>query len=163
MSCRVIINKMNINVVVFYRPLTLPQNGFMTRAFLNTWSTFMPQLTSCKSELIVVGDVNNNLDNHTLQHTVEFIQSLRSHGLQQLIQVPTHHDGHTLDGGKSAIRIRWMVGANVETKSIQTSLDLRICNKQIHGRKQISIKCNGIEHWVHLICEDIRLAQYAYT
>ena len=24
-----------------------------------------------------------------------------------------------------------------------------ICHKQIHGRKQISIRCNMIEHWVH--------------
>ena len=45
----------------------------------------------------MVGDVNINLDNQTLHHTVEFIQSLESHGLQQHIQVPTHHHGHTLD------------------------------------------------------------------
>ena len=25
-----------------------------------------------------------------------------------------------------------------------------ICHKQIHVRKQISIRCNRIEHWVHL-------------
>ena len=25
-----------------------------------------------------------------------------------------------------------------------------ICHQQIHGRKQISIMCNRIEHWVHL-------------
>ena len=35
-----------------------------------------------------------------------------------------------------------------------------ICHKQVHGRKQISIKCNRIEHWVHLRCAGIRLAQY---
>ena len=57
----------------------------------------MSQLTICKSELIVVGDVNINLDNQTLHHTVEFIQSLESHGLQQHIQVPTHHHGHSFD------------------------------------------------------------------
>ena len=31
-----------------------------------------------------------------------------------------------------------------------------ICHKQIHGRKQISIMCNRIVHWVHLRCADIR-------
>ena len=67
-----------------------------TTAFLDEWSKFMSQLTICKSELIVVGDVNIHLDNQTLHHTVEFIQSLESHGLQQHIQVPTHHHGHTL-------------------------------------------------------------------
>ena len=38
-----------------------------------------------------------------------------------------------------------------------------ICLKQIHGRKQISIMCNRIEHWVHLRCVGIRLAQYRDT
>ena len=87
---------MDIDIVVFHRPPTSPQNGLTTTAFLDEWSTFMFQLTICKSELIVVGDVNINLDNQTLHHTVEFIQSLESHGLQQHIQVPTHHHGHTL-------------------------------------------------------------------
>ena len=35
-----------------------------------------------------------------------------------------------------------------------------ICHKQIHVRKQISIRCNMIEHWVHLRCAGIRQAQY---
>ena len=35
-----------------------------------------------------------------------------------------------------------------------------ICHRQIQVRKQISIRCNRIEHWVHLKCTGIRLAQY---
>ena len=35
-----------------------------------------------------------------------------------------------------------------------------ICHRQIQVRKQISIWCNRIEHWVHLRCTGIRLAQY---
>ena len=38
-----------------------------------------------------------------------------------------------------------------------------ICHRQIQVRKQISIRCNRIEHWVHLRCAGIRLAQYADT
>ena len=38
-----------------------------------------------------------------------------------------------------------------------------ICHRQIEVRKQISIRCNGIEHWVHLRCAGIRLAQYTDT
>ena len=38
-----------------------------------------------------------------------------------------------------------------------------ICHKQIHVRKQISIRCNMIEHWVHLRCAGIRQAQYTDT
>ena len=38
-----------------------------------------------------------------------------------------------------------------------------ICHKQIHDRNQISIRCNRIEHWVHLRCVVIRQAQYTDT
>ena len=38
-----------------------------------------------------------------------------------------------------------------------------ICHKQIHDSNQISIKCNSIEHWVHLRCAGIRLVQYTDT
>ena len=35
-----------------------------------------------------------------------------------------------------------------------------ICYKQIHCIKLMSIRCNMIEHWVHLRCAGIRLAQH---
>ena len=38
-----------------------------------------------------------------------------------------------------------------------------ICYKQIHVRKQISIMCNRMEHWVHLRISGIRQAQYTDT
>ena len=38
-----------------------------------------------------------------------------------------------------------------------------ICHRQIQVRKQISIRCNRIEHWVHQRCAGIRLAQYTDT
>ena len=38
-----------------------------------------------------------------------------------------------------------------------------ICHRQIHGRKQISIWCNMIEHWLHPRCTGIRLVQYTDT
>ena len=41
-----------------------------------------------------------------------------------------------------------------------------ICQKQIHVRNQISIRCNRIEHWVHLRCAGIRqvfFLSYRYT
>ena len=35
-----------------------------------------------------------------------------------------------------------------------------ICHTKIQVRKQISIRCNRIEHWMHLRCAGIRVAQY---
>ena len=57
---------------------------------------------------------------------------------------------------------------DVETNSGPTTLNKKawicdICHKQIHVRKQISIRCNRIEHWVHLRCAGIRQAQYTDT
>ena len=57
---------------------------------------------------------------------------------------------------------------DVETNPGQTTLNKKvwscdICHKQIHVRKQISICCNRIEHWVHLRCAGIRQAQYTDT
>ena len=54
---------------------------------------------------------------------------------------------------------------DVETNPGPTTLNKKvwicdICHKQIHVRKQISIRCTRIEHWVHLICAGIRQAQY---
>ena len=46
---------------------------------------------------------------------------------------------------------------DVETNAVPTTTHRHvwICDlsyKQIHGRKQISIRCNRIEHWVYLRC-----------
>ena len=57
---------------------------------------------------------------------------------------------------------------DVETNPGPTTLNQKvwicdICHKQIHVRKQISIRCYRIEHWVHLRCAGIRQAQYTDT
>ena len=57
---------------------------------------------------------------------------------------------------------------DVETNPGPTTLCKRvwicdICHKQIHVRKQISIRCNRIEHWVYFRCVGIRQAQYTDT
>ena len=57
---------------------------------------------------------------------------------------------------------------DVETNPGPTTLNKKvwicdICHKQIHVRKQISIRCNRIEHWVHLRCVGMRQAQYTDT
>ena len=57
---------------------------------------------------------------------------------------------------------------DVETNPGPTTSNKRvwicdICHKQIHARKQISIRCNRMEHWVHLRCAGIRQAQCTDT
>ena len=67
----------------------------------------------------------------------------------------------------------WLVllltkAGDVETNPGPTTLNKKvwicdICHKQIHVRKQISVRCNRIEHWVHLRCAGICQAQYTVT
>ena len=57
---------------------------------------------------------------------------------------------------------------NVETNPGPTTTHKQvwicdICHRQIQVRKQISIRCNRNEHWVHLRCAGNRLAQYTDT
>ena len=57
---------------------------------------------------------------------------------------------------------------DVETNPGPTTLNKKvwicdICHKQIHVTKQISIRWNRIEHWVHLRCAGIRQEQYTDT
>ena len=57
---------------------------------------------------------------------------------------------------------------DVEINPGPTTLNKRvwisdICHKQIHVRKQISIRCNRIEHCVHLRCAGIRQTQCTDT
>ena len=57
---------------------------------------------------------------------------------------------------------------DVETNPGPTTLNKQvwicdICHKPIHVRKQISIRCNSIEHCVLLRCAGIRQAQYTDT
>ena len=57
---------------------------------------------------------------------------------------------------------------DVETNPGPTTLNKQVwicdmCHKQIHVRKQISIRCNRIEHWVHLRCAGIHQEQYTDT
>ena len=68
-----------------------------------------------------------------------------------------------LDGWRCSSQNR-----DVETNPNPTPSNKRvwICDifyKQIHVRKQISIRCNRIEHWVNLRCTGIRQPQYTDT
>ena len=72
------------------------------------------------------------------------------------------------------MRTRWMAGAAAHKRGWcrdqyrSATLNKQVwicdvCHKQIHVRKQLSIRCNRIEHCVHLRCAGIRQAQYTDT
>ena len=98
-------------------------------------------------------------------------------GLANLVQIlstppaPSNGGPTNVFLGKPAMRSTgWLVmlltkAGDVETNPGPTTARKQvwicdICHRQIQVKKQISIRCNRIEHWVHLRCAGIRLAQY---
>ena len=76
--------------------------------------------------------------------------------------------------GQAGHAERWMAGtANIKTGDVETNPGptntykqvwiCDTCHKQIHGRKQISIRCNRIEYCVNLRYAGIRQEQYTVT
>ena len=72
--------------------------------------------------------------------------------------------------GKSDMRTHWMTdttphknGTNPGSTPTRNQVWIcDTCHSQINGRKQILIKCNRIEHWVHIRCPYFRPAQYIH-
>ncbi len=97
LKCSISLAKLNIDVIVFYRPPPSQQNKFTASEFIDEWTDFLSHHTMSKSELVITGDANFHLELSNEHNTERFMQSLESHGLQQHIHEPTHHHGHTLD------------------------------------------------------------------
>ena len=89
----------NIYICIVYRPPPSPVNQLNTNVFLREWAEFLSQFTTSTPELKIFGDINLHLDNTTHPHTTDMMHTctLQSCGLQQHINQPTHHHGHTLD------------------------------------------------------------------
>ena len=68
--------------------------------------------------------------------------------------------------GKSVMRTDgWLVLLLMKAGGVETNPGPTNTPKQVWicARKQISIRCNRIEHWLHIRYAGIRIAQYAYT
>ena len=87
----------NIDIFVFYRPPASTSNQLSTTAFIDEWCDFIAHHLISKSELIIVEDVNLHLDDADNYKTLRFLQTFKSHSLQQHVHVPTHYQGHALD------------------------------------------------------------------
>ena len=109
---------------------------------------------------------------HSL-HTVELSQRTQA-AVQIVSNLPAPSNGGPIYRfGRACGPAGWLTllltkAGDVETNPGPTTLNKQvwicdICHKQIQVRKQISIRCNGIEHWLHLRCAGIRQAQYTDT
>ena len=103
---------------------------------------------------------------HSLQ-AVELSQWFQA-AVQTVSNLPARFTVFWACGPAGWLALLLTKAGDVETNPGPTTLNKKvwicdICHKQIHVRKQISIRCNRIEHWVHLRCAGIRQAQYTDT
>ena len=87
------------HTVVFlsvYRPPPSRKNKLTNAMFLEQFTDLLESFVAC-DRLFVVGDLNVHFDNPSDPCTAALNAVLANLSLEQLVNVPTHHRGHTLD------------------------------------------------------------------
>ena len=115
--------------------------------------------------------VHQGFKRHTLQ-AVELSQRLHT-TVQIVSKPPALSNGGPIYLGGGGLSAGWLAlllikAGDAEANPGPTTTHKQvwicnICHEQIHGRKQIYIRCSRIEHWVHLRCADTRQEQYTDT
>ena len=87
------------HTVVFlsvYRPPPSRKNKLTNAMFLEQFTDLLESYVSC-DRLFVVGDLNVHFDNPSDPCTAALNAVLANLSLEQLVNIPTHRRGHTLD------------------------------------------------------------------
>ncbi|MBV8073763.1 MAG: RNA-directed DNA polymerase, partial [Acidobacteriaceae bacterium] len=80
------------NLVTVYRP---PSSSLST--FMDEFATFLVDVSSSTSELVICGDFNIHVDDSSSHYSQCFLNLLESFGLKQHVTQSTHSSNHTLD------------------------------------------------------------------
>ena len=105
------------------------------QVFFDDFTELLEALNSMNCLLIIAGDVNIHLDDHSNQHSIEFRRILECFSLSQLVNGPTQKRGHQLE---VIITNDCAKFSSVEINDVCLSDHYRInCSFQI-GRKALS-------------------------
>lgn len=77
--------------LLIYRP-PKPNSSFITEM-----SNLLTAFCTSSADVIILGDMNIHIDTPSCRFAAEFLQLLDCFNLKQLVDVPTHTRGHTLD------------------------------------------------------------------
>ena len=94
---KVTINRVSVRIIVLYRPDPTAVNNLNVNLFWKEFEKFLSKYAVCPEEVIIAGDLNFHLEKLNDRHTLKLNSILEGFGLEQKIQEPTHHAGHTLD------------------------------------------------------------------
>ena len=73
------------------------KNKLSSQLFPQEFSEFLTQFAGSHSDLVLLGDFNFHYDDCADTQVNRLKTMLSDHGLTQLVDVPTHRCGHTLD------------------------------------------------------------------
>ena len=88
---------LSVSVVCLYRPPPSRKNKLSNQLFLQEFPEFLTQFAGSHSDLVLLGDFNFHYDDCADTQVSRLKTMLSDHGLTQLVDVPTHRCGHTLD------------------------------------------------------------------
>ena len=146
------------------------------RRWMRTWDVLEEKertMDVINGYVEVNDDVENETMNGSKRHSLQAVElSQRTQAAVQIVSnLPAPSNGARFTvfwacrpcGPAGWLALLLTKVGDVETNPGPTTLNKKvwiydICHKQIHVRKQISIRCNRIEHWVHLRCAGIRQA-----
>lgn len=89
---------LTLHVVVVYRPPPSSRNGHTIDRFITEFTELLESLNcSVLSDFIILGDFNFHMDCEADPSTRKFCDLHQAFSLKQLVTMPTHTNGHTLD------------------------------------------------------------------
>ena len=86
----------SVTFLCVYRPPPSRKNKLSNKMFLDEFPDLLESYVSC-DRLFVLGDINFHFDSDSDISVADLKKLLHNLSLQQLVNVPTHRRGHTLD------------------------------------------------------------------
>ena len=86
-----------VRLAVIYRPPPSKTNGLNYKTLYAEIGNYIEQLVLTPGALVIAGDFNIHVDDHSDKEAADFLSLIESFGLKQHVSGPTHRTGHTLD------------------------------------------------------------------
>ena len=107
--------------------------------FFDEFRELLEIIVASNEKFIIAGDINIHMDNVDHSNTIDFTDILSAFNLAQLVNVPTHRDGHILDIVVTGINDMSIVDLNVKDLSLSDHFLLSFCvpyeMKKTHYKK----------------------------
>ena len=86
-----------VRLAVIYRPPPSKTNGLNYKTFYAEIGNYIKQLVLTPGALVIAGDFNIHVDDHSDKEAADFLSLIESFCLKQHVCGPTHRTGQTLD------------------------------------------------------------------